>query len=229
MPIKVEVGNSEECEYFYVHPGLLQGSSAFFQTALKEEWMEGQQRTVKLPEQTPPAFSKYVQWLYTGKIFSKDDKHNFVRSYVFLAKLYVLGEALLDTVFRDRIIDVIVTCARESISGGNGKWPTRKTVDTIYNGTPNGSPARHLMVSMHVLKGTESWVDEDAESCDHEFAVELARALLKDRKPTVDSDKKYKEILQGVPCSYHGHGADETCEAKKASTSLPTQQFSVRW
>lgn len=214
MPVKVQVG--EPPQDFFVHSELLRRSSAFFDAALKQEWHEGKQRTVQLPEQDPETFNLYVQWLYSGRILSKVDGAHGSVNYLLVTKLYALGEVLLDNVFQDRIIDVLVTCVREKGKDGTTRWPAQEHVNTIYRGTTKGSAGRRLMVNMHVLQGRGNWLGEDADSCHHEFAVDLARALMSDRNPSVATDKKYAEILRGVPCSYHSHQEDAPCPAKKA-------------
>ena len=69
VPVKVVVGADEEC--FFVHSSVLRKHSEFFDTACKKEWIEGQYRVIKLPEDDSDIFHNYVQWLYTGTIFSK--------------------------------------------------------------------------------------------------------------------------------------------------------------
>ena len=53
-----------------VHPQVLIGSSAFFQGALKKEWL-GEEPAIKLPEDETPTVQAYVTWLYTGSILCK--------------------------------------------------------------------------------------------------------------------------------------------------------------
>jgi len=99
--------------------------------------------------------------------------------------------------------------------GGFEWWsPTNEAVEIIYKTTPRGSPARHLMVDMHTLKGDERWIDiGHPEKHNHDFTVDLAHALLKKRTVHSYFASEHEALDKGNPCSYHKHGKGEECDA----------------
>lgn len=59
------------------------------------------------------------------------------------------------------------------------RWfPTKEDVAIIYDGTPEGSPARQLMVYLHVRYGSSSWIAKQYEENHPQFLVDLCKALL---------------------------------------------------
>lgn len=170
---------------------------------------------VELPENDAATFCRYVHWLYSGKIASKlatGEEH-----WGILARLYGLGEVLMDKIFQDRVIDSFVMGTREKRQSGSRHFPTKRTIDTVYKMVPAGSPARRLMVDMYVMHGKPRWIDIGGpDQNNKEFLADLAIALLAKRHITVEAQKELGEIDVGVPCSYHQHGKDEPCEGKAA-------------
>lgn len=53
---------------FWAHKDLLCSRSPFFTNALREEWKEGQDNKVELPDDDPDIFAMYMHMLYTGKV-----------------------------------------------------------------------------------------------------------------------------------------------------------------
>ncbi|KAF2767998.1 hypothetical protein EJ03DRAFT_375711 [Teratosphaeria nubilosa] len=91
--IKVNVGEPKTA--FPVHEKILRQHSEYSEAALKDEWQEGQQKEISLPDQADGHFSRFLEWLYTRRIACK--LPDGVARHVNLAKLYVLGERLLAT------------------------------------------------------------------------------------------------------------------------------------
>lgn len=70
--------------------------------------------------------------------------------------------------------------------------PIGRAVKTIYDGTCEDSPARKLMVHLHVTRGRKDWLT--AERVDHhpEFLHDLTCGLF-DAKPPSTAEKVYKD------------------------------------
>ena len=183
--------------------------SEFFKSATKEEWRKGKD-AIKVPEDDAEVFNVYVQWLYSGRIPLAIDTAQM--DYTFLAKLYVLGEKLIDITFKDAVINKIVANTRALAKNGQRYYPSPSVVDIIYEHTMSGSPARHLMVDLYVRTAVDGW-ELDAN---HEFMVDLAKSLVKNRVLLHKDDKLYKELDAGVACAYHSHDKDKPCEGGKA-------------
>ncbi|KAK5120537.1 hypothetical protein LTR85_006193 [Meristemomyces frigidus] len=184
-------------------------------------WVEGGAiqvvtRKVELPEDDAASFALYLFWLYSGKIATK--QVDGLENWDALAGLYIIGEKLVDKAMQDRVIDTFVLATRQERHGEAGKglrwFPTKENVDLLYKSLPGSSPARQLMVDMHVLYGAEKWIDrDDLDNNNKEFLADLAVALLA-RATGASREKEMCEIDDGVPCSYHHHGKDEPCDSK---------------
>jgi hypothetical protein len=209
-------------ESFFAHQTILEANSEYFRTALKKDWVEGQQCIVTLDEVYPPDFHLYAQYLYTGTIFSKVKDGEFgSTNFSTLGRLYGLGERLLDRTFQNRVIDAIVAGTRERRTGPDGttrrQYPAN-AADIIYSSTAAGSPARKLIVDFFVTNGHAGWVEHfDFGSANveaqFEFLKDVSAALLDKRKRPSVTDK-YWELRNGKPTSYY-HGVSKQERGKE--------------
>jgi hypothetical protein len=60
------VGQDEQA--MVVHVNHLTRDSEFFAAAMKKEWVEGQTRVIRLPEEYPDIVAHYLSFLYSGKV-----------------------------------------------------------------------------------------------------------------------------------------------------------------
>ena len=82
-----------------------------------------------------------IHWLNTGTIPRHGDHVPDKEDFVFLAKIYVTGEELIDVEFENTVIDTIIAIAILA-----SHCPIGEAVATIYEGTVAGSKARKIMV-----------------------------------------------------------------------------------
>ncbi|EMC90829.1 hypothetical protein BAUCODRAFT_333970 [Baudoinia panamericana UAMH 10762] len=155
-PVKILIGPKPVT--LYVHEKVLVKHSAFFKTALKKQWREGQTRQVKLPDTNPKAFHRYVHWLYNSTITCKHANLGLI--YSRLIRLYILAEKLLDQECQDRVIDAIVSVMRQKFddpadpeAARAQEFPGNSLVNLVYRETPKGSPLRRLMLDAHLFCG----------------------------------------------------------------------------
>lgn len=94
--------------------------------------------------------------------------------YQLLAELYVLSERLLDETIRGALIKEFVRLARLTDKNSKRYCPTREAVNIIYRGTTAASPARRLMVDLHVAYGTTKWFDS---TCEAGFVLDVAQRI----------------------------------------------------
>ncbi|KAF2130160.1 hypothetical protein P153DRAFT_269394, partial [Dothidotthia symphoricarpi CBS 119687] len=97
-------------------------------------------KPIDLSDERPVDFAYYSHWLYTKRIIYKDDTSTSSRR---LARLYVLGEKLMDQQFQAAIIDAMIEFVEEK-----RLLPSMHCIEIIYNGTTAESPARRLMVDI---------------------------------------------------------------------------------
>ncbi|KAK4547290.1 hypothetical protein LTR36_000945 [Oleoguttula mirabilis] len=193
---------------FYVDERLICQQSAFFKAALSKSWTEGARRVVRLPDEEEKVVHAYLHWLYHNKVACLDTEND---GYSLLASLYVFGEKLLDKTFKDVIIDCIIATSRGLVvkdgTTNMHRFPAKESVDILYQGTSEGSPARQMLVDMHQVYAKETWINGDAN---HDFLVELTTALIRNDRYTASAR------LHNGACAYHCHGKDEQCPSKRA-------------
>jgi hypothetical protein len=170
------VGHSEQ--KMLAHRSHLIRDSQFFAAAMKKEWVEGQTRTIKLPEEDPATIAHYLSYLYTGKFFTEDitvTVGDGIESCLqLLSSLYVCGERFIDPKFQNVVLKEIIRLTRLPDKDRMHWYPTGEDVNIIYRGTPQGSPGRRLMVDLHVIMGVKEWMDNELEV---EFVTDVAKSL----------------------------------------------------
>jgi hypothetical protein len=228
-PIKVVTGEVESKtgqRTYHVHASFLTRSSEFFQTALKKEWQEGQQRLVNLPLAMPNAFEVYVKWLYTGKLFSNVSILAAERRerYEIPFRLYELGEILLDREFQNRVTDMIVAVSRDRLTaedGITGRWyPGILIIGELYSATPACSPVRRLAVDLFALKGETKWIKNTGFDPEDKYQSEFMADLI-DRLFEIGVAKDridQRELDSGIPKSYY-HVLGESGQNKEDTSN----------
>lgn len=162
-------------------------NSACFRAALRQEWLEGQTRTVKLPDESQAIVQHYIEYVYSGKLpantLTKDSTFwDFARPhYNLLAELYVLGERRLDPKFQNGIVKEFFKLSRLT-----GRAPGIEFVDIIHRGTTTESPARRMAVDCAAISNdNEYWLNPEFADYNHEFWFDLCSALFRRSKPAV--------------------------------------------
>ncbi|GAB7334032.1 hypothetical protein MBLNU13_g06125t2 [Cladosporium sp. NU13] len=170
-----------EKQRMVVHSGYLTRTSEFFASALKKEWIEGQTRTIDLDEETPELMAHYLDWVYTTHLPSKGLKSFMTENskaviHELLADLFVLGERRLDSRLRNAIVAEFIRL-RLIFHDISKCQPSRRVscINTIYQGTPVGSPARRLMVDLSLRSGCPKCYT--ADDLDKAFLVDLTQAF----------------------------------------------------
>lgn len=154
------------------HGNFISFNSDYFKTALKKEWAEGQTRTIKLVDECPEIVSHYLNYTYTNKlptnIFVSTHMSTFTEKsdeyYELLAELYILGERLLDEPIRANITKEILRLTKLADKDSKLYYPMKEAANIIYRGTTDDSPARRLMVDIHLIRGATEWLDSTYEA-----------------------------------------------------------------
>jgi hypothetical protein len=154
--------------------------------------VEGQTRIIKLPEDDLQTVTDYLTFTYshdlpTSKVI-KGSPQATVDERESLAKLYVLGERALDKCIRNAVVSEIVRISATPDENGRSGFMHTAASNVIFDGTPDGSPIRKLIVDTYVSRGNESWLQSDADH--HALILEFARALLE----KVISRQPYEEF-----------------------------------
>jgi hypothetical protein len=156
-------------------------------------WKEAQECKADLPKERQDMFASYLQLLYVCTPHLIDLTHSgancstqtglllmHIRSQDWLPfwELYVLAEMLMDDMIKDLIL--------RNTSAQVKKWPLYipepSAIRLIYEGTPERSPTRALLVKLFTQQafnlGIEDW---SSEKLDQDFLYNLSVALIADR------------------------------------------------
>jgi hypothetical protein len=125
---------------FHIPKKLICRTSEFFKNAAKPEWTREAQPLV-LPEETARIFGLYTIWLYNGTI---ERAESDLKTWEPLSQAYIMGERFMDPHFQAVILEAMAHRADA------GKKPNIMTINDIYHGTTESSPAGSFMVAICV-------------------------------------------------------------------------------
>lgn len=199
----------EEQQEFYVHEKLVRTNSKFFDTTLNKKWKEGQERVVKLPETAPRDFKIWVKFLYTGRVFLRDDRAQVVmedgtfesEEYGVWDSCYALGDFLQDTDFKDALIDALIEGMATTVD-----YPL-EVANCIYPYSGKGSAHRSLAIDVLV----NIWDRKLYKTLSH--PQEFLQDVLIEIGPKLEEgigNVPGKVFFKGInTCKYHDHGPDK--------------------
>ena len=180
------VGQGLEERAISVPECLLRAHSPFFDAALKKCWQDGSDKKIPLHEDYLDVVEPYVQFLYSGKIYytkSLDDcsHEEYIgggMEYDCLAELYVFGERIQDTLFKNKVMDAFIARMLVLWSEDSERWfPQPTVINTIYSGTTKRSSFRRPLVDITVSHGFGYWFPADDEDHRKDFLVDVASVL----------------------------------------------------
>lgn len=164
------------------HGNFIARRSAFFEAALKEEWLEGQTRSIALPEDDHETVTDYLKFTYSGKLVTSlleanimtKKKETLDAHFLQLAKLYVLGTKLMDNEVRTAVVRELHGIFVKYFTLKSSCLPNHHFVDIIYNGTTTRDPVRVLLVWVYLshCQGTDL-----GQTHHQEFALELLKSF----------------------------------------------------
>ena len=197
------VGQDQDQQRMIVHAPKLTRNSSYFEAAMKNQWVEGQTRTISLPEESPATIAHYLSYSYSGKLFAEDIRFASLRKheshiepcFQMLVSLYVCGERFLNRRIQKSVVREILRLTLTPGESDDYWYPTREEVNIMYRGTPEGSPGRRLLVDLQVFMGLKEELDYDLEVA---FIVDVAKAL-HDKLYAVESKATEKHLLRTVP------------------------------
>lgn len=188
-----------------IHQNLVAEASEFVSLEMENEWVQGVSVTITLPEDEPETFAVYQTWLYEGCIQAVGvaDADRADDEYQLLVKAYMLGDKMMDTTFKDALVDSIIDKLIVS-----GRFDLN-LIDLIYGNTPATSPLRRLLRDIYGWAGQRSWLDsiDSDEPLQAEFMKELLQYHMGFHRT---AGVQAAPFLSQTTCMYHEHG-DRTC------------------
>lgn len=211
-----------------IHQSTL-GSSKFFTAKAKPEWSKGES-TVDLQHISENAFTLYANWAYSGKVMHDGkDLNEELKStkdvlmyegtsrlkpedWQTLAEAVALAEELMDHAFKDSILDTMTFMAAKLYSRAPDAFCQTVLchalpVRTIYDGTPELSGARKLIID--IFQRYSWFLAKCEDDLPLQFVKDLALKLLGGR------GKPFSEPLADA-CWYHQHANGEACYSTTA-------------
>jgi hypothetical protein len=177
--ISVEVGT--EGLKLSVHEAVVRRSSVFFDNAMKPEWTasRSEPRVVDLTDEDPGIFKLYLHWLYfkTLSTVATEDPGKLNSENITLSRCYVMGEKLMDIGFKNATLNALID-AKINQPFYKARYPGQRSMNIIYDGTLEGSPARRLLVDIWSTEGAENWANSLSDEISPSFALDLSKALL---------------------------------------------------
>lgn len=183
---------------------------------MKTHWETSTSGSIALDEEDPEIFEIYMHWLYFETLPVRNDSPGPEGNieYVQLSKAYVLGEFLQDINFKDAVLDAMIVKSSSEASDGQMWFPGGSVIRYIYEGTPESSAARRLLVDMYTYHGDGDWLKEEANDPPKQFLLDLAIAVLTKRS------RPFKSLGSGKGgCEYHEHQPDPNNCYKNCSAS----------
>lgn len=194
--VTFQVGG-ERGEKFSVHESVIVHRSEFVRLSLQGDWKEAKERVIPLSDDDPAMFALYQHFLYSGAIYTKglDTGTHTSNEYELLVKMYVFGEKILDSGFKDATIDAMIDKMRT-----NECFDTRLT-DLVYDGTPEGSPLRRLWLEVYYWAGKAEWLDENCVGApvNSEFLCDFSKFQMSQRVGFG------RAMFADGDCTYHSH------------------------
>ncbi|KAF1839677.1 hypothetical protein BDW02DRAFT_539081 [Decorospora gaudefroyi] len=162
--LTVHVGPEDSQQEFLLHEGIICARSDFFRRAMNGNWAEKTERLIKLPEDGPETFDIYVNLVYTNTIsmlcLTRDLSPERVKDkFQILVQLYILAEKLRDSRAKNDTISVIHGLSYDNIRDGK-TLPEGRAIQTMYDGTPEGSLGRSLLVDLWWAVGTKEIIED---------------------------------------------------------------------
>ncbi|KAK6400839.1 hypothetical protein LTR95_019260 [Oleoguttula sp. CCFEE 5521] len=162
-----------------------------------------------MPDDDVDIFQVYAQWLYQAKILVQqhNEDPNCSRELNTLIKCYVFGEKIQDVVFQNATVDSIFAYIHKD---EKARWyPT--DADTVYDGTPEGSPLRMLIVDIFAYHGQEDWIQAQRNV---DFLVDLGKKLLDVRERPSGSSP----VSRNTSSVYHKPAQEAVAQEPKLET-----------
>lgn len=98
--------------------------------------------------------------------------------FVLLSELYVLAEMLMDATTKDIILAAIQAQTNDVGMTGKEYIPDTHAVRIIYQGTPEGSPARQFMVNLYTESAIHVLADTVSADIPKDFLYDLTRNMM---------------------------------------------------
>lgn len=221
--ITIIVGMKEAQQTFVLHETLLRQSSAFFNNALKDEWKEAQERSVKLPDIEPSEFTVFAKFILTGMLFVRSDEDIAIirekkwdsaaekgryATFTAIFDLVKLANFLQAPDFQDVIIDVFIESILDyRLLMGHPFTFASPRMNLVYEHSSSGSLIRtfFLDVCLHAWMKSGGHRNMDFTQYPSQFSHDLIQASLSLLKSKDDPSHIPHPADLSKSCKYQEH------------------------
>lgn len=182
-----------------MHQKLFARRSDYFAKATNGNFLESEERLIKLENFVPETFRYYIIFVYTSQLATKGPNE-----WLALCRLYVLAEYLLDRQAKNRVIDGIYAYLTETLPAEpKHDHPSNlfsvEAIQEVYDGTPEDSHLRRLVVDLYAIHGKDLWLKDGKQELPTEFLYDIALKMLQIRP----SPHASCSILGRLSSDYH--------------------------
>ena len=178
---------------------------------------------LRAAEHSPEYFKIFVSFIYTGRIHTTT-KSTTLSEWRLLSELWVLGQALESTTFRDAVVDAMVE---------------RRTMFNEFHDKAYVIMADHLQTQQQTRAGLGKLLVDTAVSARHHeiytdklssmpgclhFYGEVIKGLDRIRRCVESEEEVLLRATKGLECVYHEHGTSKACHRNM----FPATRGSVR-
>ena len=148
VPVTVIVGPESRKRTFYINEDLLTCNSQYFRAALNGNFSEGQTKIVRLEEDEPSAFERFVRYLIHSPCSGSDDPlwsglpEDYPSQQV---NFYVLGDKLLAEGFKERIATDLKEFLKNELTQMSSFLTLAKSVYQLTSKS-GGATIRHVLI-----------------------------------------------------------------------------------
>lgn len=214
-------------EKFTIHKSVLCAQSKFFEAACKNEWMDSNDRSLKLPEDESDCIRAMITWMYHPFIRIPKGlcgKEKEMARVAFLARLWVVADKFNILRLRNDSLDGIIHYLDNYVRGTVGKTAMdffhHEVLSFVYQNTYESAPIRKVLVDFAIETLEQNDVDVLRGSPAEEFLFELLKNMMS------NSRRQPKASLCVEFCSqYHEHDdrSSECTDLKKPTVPSSSQ------
>lgn len=156
----------------------------FFRRALNGNWAESDDRIIKLREDDPEIFAKYLHVVYTNKfpaiLNTNSISKQIFNEYMIMAQIYVLAEKLQDASTKNAVVKSMMKTSQKKNEDGHKEMPGPDVISIIYNGTLRGSAGRRLLADL-LTDVDDEGLRRNIDKLPKDFLGDLAVTLCQNR------------------------------------------------
>lgn len=193
-----------------MHKGLLCYHSTFFKSALNGNFKEASTGIIDLPEDDFQVFERFNIWLYTRRLYDKEDRRNTRPGSHLLIKLYLFADCRGIEGLRNAVIDLL-------------DWkdgPSPEDLKLIYDSTPEGCKLRMYAIDTLTWACNSKFKKGKPASCGpgvfvstkpRQFVTDFMQRLLFDDH----GNARFPKPAADDRCKYHDHTSTPLCSKQR--------------